>query len=73
MAAEVTAAEIKAAEIKAMSVRNAVAATGRIRDCGSFFGAGEALSIRAKTSMRRNAQNITNRWGSAADSATYLC
>src|SRR5580700_4684241 len=31
------AAEVMAAEIKAMRVRNAIAATGRIRDCGSFL------------------------------------
>jgi hypothetical protein len=35
--AEVTTAEVTTAEDLAMSVRNAIAATGRIGDCGSFW------------------------------------
>jgi hypothetical protein len=37
MTAEVMTAEVMTAEDLAMSVRNAIAATGRIGNCGSFW------------------------------------
>jgi hypothetical protein len=44
--AEDTTAEDTTAEDLAMSVRNAIAATGRIGDCGSFWCSGNSVHPR---------------------------
>ena len=50
-----------------------IAARERIKLVGFINVSGNGRSICTKISMQGNAQNITNRWVSRADSATYLC